>query len=181
MLARVLDGLLAAFTILLLLTLAAVVVAAVVFRYSGASLIWYDEVAAILLAWLSYFGAALAALRRAHLGFGGLLKSLPGTPRLLVFLLAELIVIGVFAIVAWAGWSILAIFGEETLVSLPLPRWLVQSCVPMGAGLVIVAQLLSAPRAWSLLAAGIDADDAEIAQEIQRAERYIDKDRGAPR
>jgi TRAP-type C4-dicarboxylate transport system permease small subunit len=176
-LSRTLDKLLATVTIALLLILAAVVVVAVVFRYSGASLIWYDEVAAILLAWLSYYGAALAALRRAHLGFGGLVKALPVSLRFIVFLLAEVIMIGVFAIVAWAGWSILEIFGDETLVSLPVPRSFVQSCVPIAAGLVILAQILSAPRAWSLLAAGVDADAAEIAHEIERAERSIRHDR----
>lgn len=176
-LSRVLDRLLAAFTILLLMMLAAVVAVAVVFRFSGASLIWYDEVAAVLLAWLSYFGAALAALRRAHLGFGGLVKSLPPTPRLVAFLLAEAVVIGVFLVVAWAGWGILEIFGDESLVSLPIQRSIIQSCVPIGAALVILAQLLSAPRAWALLAAGMDADDAEIAHEIQRAERNIEQDR----
>ena len=51
--------------------LAVVVVLAVVFRKAGASLVWYDEVAAIMLAWLTYYGAALAALQARALGFPG--------------------------------------------------------------------------------------------------------------
>ena len=53
----------------LLVTLAVIVVLAVIYRTLGSSLIWYDEIASVLLAWLTYFGSALAALKRAHLGF----------------------------------------------------------------------------------------------------------------
>ena len=48
--------------IVLMAALAAEVVAGVVFRYSGHSLVWYDEVATILLAWVTFYGAALAVL-----------------------------------------------------------------------------------------------------------------------
>jgi TRAP-type C4-dicarboxylate transport system permease small subunit len=36
--------------------LAVVVVLAVIFRKAGSSLVWYDEVAAIMLVWLTYYG-----------------------------------------------------------------------------------------------------------------------------
>ena len=48
----------------LMVALALVVVLGVVFRRFGAALVWYDEVASILLAWLTFYGAALAALPR---------------------------------------------------------------------------------------------------------------------
>ena len=57
--------------------LALLVVVGVISRKAGASLVWYDEVAAILLAWLTYYGAALAALHRAHLGFPNLVRLAP--------------------------------------------------------------------------------------------------------
>ena len=43
-----------------------VVVLGVVFRWDGEALSWYDEVASVQLAWLTYYGASLAALKRAH-------------------------------------------------------------------------------------------------------------------
>ena len=43
--------------------LAVEVIAGVVFRYSGYALVWYDEVATILLAWVTYYGSALAVPR----------------------------------------------------------------------------------------------------------------------
>jgi len=57
-----------------MVTLSVVVIVAVCYRIAGDSLSWYDEVASILLAWITYYGAALAALQRKHVGFvrGGL-------------------------------------------------------------------------------------------------------------
>jgi TRAP-type C4-dicarboxylate transport system permease small subunit len=74
---RILERLLESVCVLLMVGLAVVVVLAVIFRKAGASLVWYDEVAAIMLVWLTYYGAALAALRRAHLGFPTLIEASP--------------------------------------------------------------------------------------------------------
>src|SRR5512133_2390522 len=40
----------------------------IVFRVAGSSLVWYDEVASVLLAWLTFYGSALASVKRAHIG-----------------------------------------------------------------------------------------------------------------
>lgn len=169
-LSRALNLLLAAIGVSLLVMLAAVVIAAVVFRYSGNSLIWYDEVASVLLAWISFFGAAYASLKRSHLGAATLLLILPKRLRLAAFLLAEAIVLTVFAVVAYYGWKVLDIMAGDTLVAL---RWVslsfTQSCIPLGACLIMLAQIVSAPEAWSRLAAGIGQDEAEIEAEIARA------------
>jgi TRAP-type C4-dicarboxylate transport system permease small subunit len=64
--------------ITLMVSLTALVVIAVIFRKSGASLSFYDEVASVLLAWITYYGAALAALRRKPVSYTHL--TLPTTP-----------------------------------------------------------------------------------------------------
>ena len=53
----------------LLASLAVIVLMGVTYRKLGISMVWYDEVASIALAWLTYYGAALAALngQRNHL------------------------------------------------------------------------------------------------------------------
>ena len=45
--------------IILMCALALLVVVAVGFRKAGAALAWYDEIASVLLAWLTYYGACL--------------------------------------------------------------------------------------------------------------------------
>ena len=64
----------------LMASLALMVVAGFTFRKVGAPLVFYDEVAPIMLVWLTYYGSALAALRRAHIGFPRLVQG--RSPRL---------------------------------------------------------------------------------------------------
>jgi TRAP-type C4-dicarboxylate transport system permease small subunit len=126
-----------------------VVVLGVTFRYMGNSLVWYDELASILLAWLTYFGAALAALQRSHIGFPGLMKSLSTNWRLPLYVLGEILVIGFFAVTFWYGYVVLGVMEDEYLITLPfVPTALVQSIIPMGAALFIVAELLSIGDGW---------------------------------
>lgn len=126
-----------------------VVVLGVTYRKLGSSLVWYDEVASILLAWLTYYGAALAALKRAHIGVPDLLRALSGTPRFVLFALGEIGVFAFFAVLAWYGIEVLTLLGGDTMVSLPnVPTRVTQSVIPIGALLFILAELLSLPRAW---------------------------------
>ncbi len=132
-----------------MVALALVVVLGVVFRRLGAALVWYDEVASILLAWLTFYGAALAALHRAHIGFPKLVDGLAPRFRRSLILLGEVFVIGFFMVTAWAGWRVFGILGGETLVSLPwVPQRVAQSVIPIGAILFIIAELVSLPEVW---------------------------------
>lgn len=172
MLHRRFDQMLQVFSIALLLGLAFVVVIAVIFRFAGSSLVWYDEVASVLLAWLTYYGAALAALRRSHLGFGGLFVNFPKNVRAVSFVFAELFVIAFFGLVGWAGYHLLEVFGEETLVSLPWIRLsFTQSVVPIGAVLFILAELFSIPDAWQKAIAGLDFEKQAIDEAIEDAKQ----------
>jgi TRAP-type C4-dicarboxylate transport system permease small subunit len=131
-------------------SLALVVVLGVVFRKLGAALVWYDEVASILLAWLTFYGAALAALHRAHIGFPKLVDGLDPALRRPLVLLGEAFVLAFFMVTAWAGWRVFGILGGDTLVSLPwVPQRLAQSVVPIGAVLFIIAELLTFPNVWA--------------------------------
>ena len=51
----------------MMIALAVTVVVGVVYRWSGNALVWYDEVASVQLAWLTYYGSAYAALKGAHI------------------------------------------------------------------------------------------------------------------
>ncbi len=130
-------------------SLALLVVVGVISRKAGYSLVWYDEVAAILLAWLTYYGAALAALHRAHLGFPNLVQRAPRRARRVLAILREFLVVGFFALVAWMGLDLLTVLGGTFLVSLPwLPARIVYSAIPIGAAIFIVAEVTVAVEAW---------------------------------
>ncbi|UCH75109.1 MAG: TRAP transporter small permease [Rhodospirillales bacterium] len=146
---QIYERLLEAVTIFLMIALTAVVVVAVVYRKAGASLVWYDEVASIMLAWLTYYCAALAALKRNHIGFEGIIEAVP--PRLgLVFLAAsEIVIFAFFGLLAWVGVLVLQVLEGDTLVSLPqVPVQLTQSVIPIGAVLFMIGEALSLPETW---------------------------------
>lgn len=133
--------------IALMVTLAVVVTAGVAFRYTGNALVWYDEVASILLAWVTYYGAALAALKRANIGVPEVVRLLPPAPRVALAYLAEVFVFGFFILLAWVGYSVLQVLVYDRLVSLPAVSvaW-AQSVIPLGSLLFIIAEALALPQ-----------------------------------
>jgi len=174
-LARVLGTLLEWFLLFLMVLLTTIVVVAVVFRKLDASLSWYDEVASILLAWITYYGGALAVLRRKQIGFDGVLLALPPRPRLVAAWIAEIVFLAFFVLLAWAGWTVLQVLQGDTLVSLTwVPVQLTQSVIPIGAVLFIVCELLSLPAYLAMVRSGVSAEHEEIEAEIAAETRLAE-------
>ena len=154
--------------IFLIVTLTVIVFLAVIWRKAGASFVWYDEVGSVMLAWITYYGAALAALKRAHIGFDGILLALPYRWRIGAAMLGEIVVVAFFLVLAWAGWKVLQVVGIMTLISLPwVPVMLTQSVIPIGAVLFIVCELLSLPEYRHRLRERITAEEAEVAEHLK--------------
>lgn len=131
----------------LMAALAIIVVVGVAYRTFGEALVWYDEIAAVLLAWLTYYGAALAAYRGAHIGVSSIVDLMPRSLRVAVTVFAEICVIGFFCLLGWVGWAILDILATDTLVSLPeVPVSYTQSVIPIGSFLFVLAELLRLPE-----------------------------------
>jgi TRAP-type C4-dicarboxylate transport system permease small subunit len=112
----------------------------------GASLSWYDEIASIMLAWLTYYGAALAAVNREHIGFAGFIAAMKPAVRIPFIIISEACILGFFALLAWVGVDVLIILEGDNLVSLPqIPTRLTQSVIPIGAVLFLIAEVLGLP------------------------------------
>lgn len=167
-LARTLEYVLEWVTIFLMVLLTVIVIVAVSFRIIGDSLSWYDEIAAINLSWITYYGAALAALKRRHIGFDTVLLALPYGPRMAALIVAEIAVIGFFVIMAYTGWQVLQVLQGDYLVSLTwVPVQVTQSVIPIGAVLFIACELLSLPEYWRMTAEGRSLEHAEIEEEVE--------------
>jgi TRAP-type C4-dicarboxylate transport system permease small subunit len=160
----------------LIVALTAVVLYSVFWRYlGGASPRWYDEVAAILLAWLTYYAAALAALKRGHIGMDSALMALPRKARLALAVVAELVVIAFFIVLAWTGMVVLNALDGMTLISLTwVPLQFTQSVIPVGAVLFIVAELLSMPGYFALVNAGVSVEQAHLEKTVAEVEKAIE-------
>ncbi len=170
-LSRTLEWILEWILILLMIGLTAIVIIAVIYRKMDASLSWYDEVASIGLSWITYYGAALAALKRKHIGFDSVLLAIPMPARMAAALFAEAVVLGFFILLAWAGWQVVLVLEGESLVSLTwIPVQLTQSVIPIGAVLFIICELLSLPSYLSMIRQGISTEHADIEAEIKEAQ-----------
>jgi TRAP-type C4-dicarboxylate transport system permease small subunit len=113
----------------------------VVFRALGQALIWYDELASVLLAWLTFYGAALASVRRAHIGCPELVEALPWRSRRLLSIAAQIVVITFFVLLGGVGASILPILATDSMVSLSwVPMSVVQSVIPISSALIVIAE-----------------------------------------
>jgi TRAP-type C4-dicarboxylate transport system permease small subunit len=140
------EKFLEAVVILLMAALAIEVTIGVIFRTSGHSLVWYDEIASILLAWLTFYGSALAAVKRAHIGCPEVIAMMSPRVRFVFRIIAEVLVIAFFALIAWVGYSVLDVLATDSLVSLPeVPVNYVQSVLPISAVLIILAEILTLP------------------------------------
>jgi TRAP-type C4-dicarboxylate transport system permease small subunit len=127
---------------LLMIVLALEVTAGVIFRTIGRPLVWYDEVASILLAWLTFYGSALASAKRAHIGCPELIEQLSPGPRRVFDIVAQVLVIAFFALLGWVGFSILPVLATDNMVSLPsVPMSVVQSVIPISSVLILIAEV----------------------------------------
>jgi TRAP-type C4-dicarboxylate transport system permease small subunit len=162
--------LLESIVIVLMLTLTVIIVLAVIYRKAGASFSWSDEVAAILLAWLTYYGAALAALQRGHIGFKGLMNSLSPQWRIPLMILGESLIIGFFILLAWVGFQVLQILEGDYMTSLTwVPTQLTQSVIPIGATMFVISELFALPELWAQAKSDegfMDKEDKEVQETI---------------
>ena len=164
--ARGLERVLEWFLMFQMVALTAVVVYAVLMRKAGASQIWYDEVAAIQLAWITYYGSALAALKRKHIGFDGVLLAMPPSLRKPAIFLGEALTVLFFVLMTWAGIEVVTVLRGMSLESLPwVPVQFTQSVIPIGGALFIVATLLSFPEYYRITMSGHSLEHPEIVEE----------------
>lgn len=165
---KLLDQLLVWFILIQMVALTAVVIIAVVARITGNSVSWYDEIAAIQLSWLTYYGGAYAALHRRHIGFDTVLLAIPMPFRMFAVYFAEIVVIGFFVVLAITGYQVLVVLEGTYLVSLDwVPIQITQSVIPIGAVLFVLCELLSFPNYFKKCCAGISLEHAEIEEEVE--------------
>lgn len=128
----------------LMVLLAVEVTLGIVFRTLGQSLVWYDEVASVLLAWLTFYGSALASVKRGHIGCPEVVDQLPPQAKRWVNIFSQVLVLAFFALLGWVGLSILPILATDALVSLPwVPMSFVQSVIPVSSALILLAETLN--------------------------------------
>lgn len=128
----------------LMVVLAVEVTLGIVYRTLGQALVWYDEVASVLLAWLTFYGSALASVKRGHIGCPEVVEQLPAHIRRWINIVSQVLVLLFFALLGWVGLTILPILATDALESLPeVPMSFVQSVIPVSSALILLAESLN--------------------------------------
>ena len=128
----------------MMVAMAAVVILGVSFRWGGHALTWYDEVASMQLAWLTYYGSAYAALKGGHISVPSILRSFPLHIRKPLFFLSKLFVYSFFILLTYYGFKVMFIVQGETLTTLDwFPQPLAQSVIPVASILFILSETLN--------------------------------------
>ncbi len=138
------DRYLQYFIFLQMIFLSLTVVVGVCFRWSGHSLVWYDEVAGIQLAWITYFGSAYASLKGLHIGMPTLIKVFPKDIRKILFVISKIIIFLFFLILTYYGTKVIIVLRGDTLVTLDwIPQSFVQAVIPASSILIIISEFFS--------------------------------------
>lgn len=144
---RIYDRFLEVIAVVMIVAVTVIVVAGFTYRWLGLSLVWYDEIASIALAWLTYYAGALAALRGAHIGFSGMVNAMPANWRVAATLFASATSIFFFGLLAIMGIQVVQILKGTTLVSVTeISLQVTQSVIPIAAVLFVIAELIRLPE-----------------------------------
>lgn len=153
---NILDRCIDTATVALLAIEVGVVFAGVVTRYVGLAIYGIDELAGLILLWLTFFGGAVALREGQHVGVAIFVNRLP--PRAKGLLQAAVLEasLALLAALGWQSWQLFRFRAHTASAALELPYGLFVA--PMVIGILIMmayglAQLFSAPLRQVLLAA----------------------------
>tara|TARA_B100001939_G_scaffold130365_1_gene113136 strand:+ start:211 stop:795 length:585 start_codon:yes stop_codon:yes gene_type:complete len=178
-----LDRVLEAIVVVLMIALSLVVTVGFASRLLDMPLSWTGEVAATGLAWLTYYGGALAASKGAHITCPNIVNMMPPALRVPVIVLAEIFTIAFFVLLAWTGYQVMVILEGSSLVSLPsVSQQLTQSVIPIASVLFIIAELLRFPETLACARGAGFVHEPDLEEEMpQSAETIEDSSASARR
>jgi len=148
--------------ILLMGTLVLDVLWGVISRYAlGQQATWSEELARLLLVWVSLFGASVAFGLKAHLGLDYFAQKLHPEAGKLNRVLGALISLAFAALVFFVGgWALMSNAWEsgQTMTALPMGKWWAYAALP-ASGVFMVAFLIE--QLVETIVAPVEAADAE--------------------
>lgn len=130
---------------LLLAALAVTVLLQVVARYVlRAPLSWTLDGATLLLIWVSFLGAAVAAFRREHFTVDFVVAALPAGLGRAATVVANLAVVVTLGALVVLGWRFAMLQMDQVYPTLPIAKGWVALAIPVSAALMIPRYLADA-------------------------------------
>ncbi len=85
------------------------------------SIAWTEEIARYLLMVLTFTGSAMAARRGTHIAVEFMPTMLPRAPRRWLFLVANIVAVGFYAILCWLCWQVAQAMQFQPMVVIDVP------------------------------------------------------------
>ncbi|MBK1876324.1 TRAP transporter small permease [Pelagicoccus mobilis] len=128
--------------IVLMAVLVLDVIWGVISRYAfGQQAKWSEELARLLLVWVSLFGASVAFSMKAHLGLDYFAEKLHPDAKKLNAILGAGIALA-FAIIVFliGGWTLMqkTLASGQQMVALPFPMWVKYAALPLSGVFMVV-------------------------------------------
>lgn len=123
-------------------TMAAVVAAQVFSRYVlNHSLFWSEELARVLLVWLTFLGATVAYHRRANPGIDVLVHRLDGAPRRACAAVVHAASLLLFTVMIVFGLQFAHFVRLQVTPALGLAKWIPHAVVPLSGAILALHAL----------------------------------------
>jgi TRAP-type C4-dicarboxylate transport system permease small subunit len=123
--------------------------AAVFYRFVlESSLGWPEEVAGLLLVWISFIGAYVATRENGHISFSMLVQSLPAAVRKIIETMVDVILVVFFAVLTYQSVRMIRAVGQTEIETLDVPRGYFMVVLPLSASALVIAYLLRLIRRW---------------------------------
>lgn len=106
------------------------------------SLFWSEELARLILVWLTFFGATVAYYHGRHPGVDTVFKRLPGNLKRMVELISCLAGMVLFTVMVIWGAKFAWFVKLQITPALNLPKWVVMAVVPV-CGIIFLIHALA--------------------------------------
>ena len=106
------------------------------------SLFWSEELARLILVWLTFFGATVAYFHGRHPGVDTVFKRLPGNLKQVAELTSRLAGIVLFTVMVGWGAKFAWFVRLQITPALNLPKWFVMAVVPV-CGVIFLIHALA--------------------------------------
>ena len=123
----------------LFIAIAATALAQVFTRYVlSNSLTWTHELDILLMIWAVWLGAGIGIHRKAHLRISILRDRLSEANQKILTVVIDLLTLTFLVVLGWKGIAVLESVEGTVLTSMDLPRGIVVSAAPVGAGFMVL-------------------------------------------
>ena len=111
--------------------------------------IWPEEVSRLILIWMAFIGAAALIRRGGDIAVDTFVDMLPPGRRRAMLTIRDLVMVAVYSLVAWQGWSLAGNVAGMPLVATEWPTALLAWPVVLGGVLIVLHVMVRRASVWS--------------------------------